>query len=303
MRYLLLAGTSVLALAACGGGGTTPGLLPPPARSASASIVFSVPLAAEQVGSIGRAAGYVAGGGATFTFSEDGVVAFAGTALQAGSYADPRTGATATIAPGTSSAQLTVTVAVGARSGKHDLGIAVSKADGTVMLSANERGVTLVPGSALTLPLAGDVATGYIACATSDQIRRGDDCAGYANFDRTTDTYTFTAVAADAAGYPFVQGLAGDAPVRFANGPYEVVESPSDVPRLVTIAGGPWSAPGAVLSGASGSYGNPFTVQCVHTGVAHLILRLSGPGTILPLDAQAGSVAVNCTASGALTII
>ncbi len=160
------------------------------------------------------------------------------------------------------------------------------------------------------------VASGYITCATSDQARLGNDCGGYANFDPQTSTYAFTAVAADAAGDPIVQQLAGGSPVGFANGSYEVVESANDAQRLVAIGGGPWSAPGAALATPAGSYGNPFTVRCLHTGIAQLALRLTAgsaagsapngaaPGTLLPIGPQkSASMSVNCNAGGSLTII
>ena len=200
----------------------------------------------------------------------------------------------------------------------------VIAADGTVLASAQGTYSLAGGGStnAVALPLNGGIASGYIECATPAQIAAANNCANYANFDLATGLYTFTAVAADAGGYPIATQLANGAAVPFANGAYNVVESPADNPAIVAITGGPWSAPGSALPAVTGAYGNAFTVRCIRTGTAQLQLQLVGgaptnpvsgyaydagtspaPNALLPIGAHGpSSVAVNCTASGSLTI-
>ncbi len=328
MRKLLLAGVITLGLTACGGGGGTgaPAATPlqAPGGPATASISFVVPVAAQHVADIGRAPQDVVGTAQRFSIFEDGVALFGGATLQAGSYAGLAGGATATVTSGSSGASFTVTVSVATGAGAHTFGVVVTAVDGTILASA--QGTYSLSGggstNALTLPLNGGIASGYIECATPAQIAAGNNCAGYANFDLATGLYTFTAVAADSGGYPIATQLANGAAVPFANGAYNVVESPADNPAIVAITGGPWSSPGSALPAATGAYGNAFSVRCIHTGTAQLQLQLVGgaptapvngyaydaskfpsPNAMLPIGVHGpSSVAVNCTASGALTI-
>jgi hypothetical protein len=328
MRNLFLAGIATAGLAACGGGGAGSAAAPAvqgPGGRATASISFNVPVAAQQVANVGRTAQLVAPAAVKFSLFEDGVALFGGVLLAPGTYTDPSSGATATVSPGSSAAFLTVTVNVTSGAGAHKFGVVVTANDGTVIASAQGTYSLAAGGGTtpVTLALAGGIASGYIECATLNQISTGNNCANYANFDANAGLYTFTAVAADADGYPIVAPSADGAAPAFANGAFKVVESASDNPPIVTITGGPWASPGSAFAAATGSYGNHFNVRCMHTGVAQLELRMVGgaptdpvsgypydpstypaPNAVLPAGARSpGSVSVNCTASGSLVII
>lgn len=329
MQKLFCVGIASICLAACGGGGgggSAPGVTP--AQSAGgrvpASISFTVPAAPQQVADLGRAPQLVTGGAAKFSLFEDGAALFSGVALQPGTSADPISGATAAVTAGAGAAFFNVTVNVTSGAGSHKFGVVVASSDGTVIASA--QGIYALGAgagaTAVTLALGGGIASGYIECATPDQIAAGNNCANYANFDANAALYTFTAVAADASGYPIVTQAVNGAPAAFANGAYKVVESPNDNPPIVSVTGGPWSNPGSAFVASAGSYGNHFSVRCMHMGVAQLELRMVGgsptdpvagypydpstypaPNAVLPAGARSpGSVSVNCTASGSLVI-
>jgi len=203
-----------------------------------------------------------------------------GVALQPGTYTDPNSAASATVSAGSGAAFYTVAATRPSAAGAHDFAVIVSSTDGTVVGSA-QRTISIAAGStsAAALALGGGVASGYIECATLGQITAGNDCANYANFDTNAALYTFTAVAADASGYPIATQLANGAPVAFSNGAYTVIESPGDNPPIVSVSGGPWSNPGTAFAALVG-------------------------GAVLPAGAHSpGSVSVNCTASGSLTIL
>jgi hypothetical protein len=329
MRNLLWIGVALVGLAACGGGGGTGSgapAVPQPGQGlqATASIAFTVPVGSQHVADVGRASQDVTAAAQRFSIFEDGAALFTDVALQPGTTTAPG-GATATVTAGNGNASFTVTVTVATAAGSHLFGVVVTAVDGTV-LAAAQGTYSLSGGStstnAVTLPLSGGVASGYIECATPAQIAAGNNCANYANFDLTTSLYTFTAVAADSSGYPIGTQLGTGGAAPFANGAYKVIESASDNPAIVEITGGPWSNPGSALSAATGAFGNSFNVRCVHRGTAQLQLQLVGgaptvqvagytydpskypaPNAVLPIGTRtATSVAVNCTASGSLTI-
>jgi hypothetical protein len=327
MRNLLWIGTALVGLTACGGGGGsgTPAV-PQPGQGprATASIAFTVPVGAQQIANVGRAAQDVAAPPQRFSIFEDGTALFSDVTLQPGTTTAPG-GATAIVTAGNGNASFIVTVTVATAAGSHTFGVVVTAVDGTV-LAAAQGTYSLSGGSsstnAVTLPLSGGIASGYIECATPEQIAAGNNCANYANFDASTSLYTFTAVAADSSGYPIGTQLGNGGAVPFANGGYKVIESASDSPAIVEITGGPWSSPGSALPAATGAYGNTFNVRCIHRGTAQLQLQLvSGAPSVqvagytydpskypardavLPIGTRtATSVAVNCTASGSLII-
>ncbi len=307
MRKLLCVAGATIALAACGGGGGSTASITPVQGSggrAAASISFTVPVATQQVANVGRAPQLAAGSAVKFSLSEDGALLFNGAALQPGTYTDPNSAATATVSAGSGAAFYTVAATIPSAAGAHDFAVIVSSTDGTVVGSA-QRTISIAAGStsAAALALGGGVASGYIECATLGQITAGNDCANYANFDTNAALYTFTAVAADASGYPIATQLANGAPVAFSNGAYTVIESPGDNPPIVSVSGGPWSNPGTAFAAPAGAYGNQFNVRCMRTGIAQLQMQLVG-GAVLPAGAHSpGSVSVNCTASGSLTIL
>lgn len=157
----------------------------------------------------------------------------------------------------------------------------------------------------------GTVARGYIECDTQAHTAAGNNCDNAANFTPASAPafggyYTFTAIAANASGSPIDQQLSNGGALSFANGSYGVIEAPSDGAALVTISGGPWSMPGSAFTGATGSYGNQFTVTCTHVGTAHLVLEISnGAVATLPFGSTAfasNATAVDCSASGSLTV-
>ncbi|HEX3469039.1 MAG TPA: hypothetical protein VHT05_13255 [Candidatus Elarobacter sp.] len=158
----------------------------------------------------------------------------------------------------------------------------------------------------------GTVARGYIECDTQAHTAAGNNCDGEANFTPAAPPayggyYTFTAIAANGSGSPIDQQLSNGGALSFANGSYGVVEAPSDGAPLVTISGGPWSMPGSAFTGATGSYGNQFTVTCTHVGTANLVLQIvsNGVAATLPFASSAFSsstTAVNCSASGSITV-
>ena len=327
MRKLLIIGIATLGLAACGGGGGSgaPAAVQPqgPGGRATASIAFTVPVGPQHVASVGRAPQDVTAPAQRFSIFEDGAALFTDVALQPGASAGDG-GAVATVTAGAGSAAYTVTITVATAAGSHTFGVVVTAVDGSVLATA--QGTYSLSGggsaNAVTLPLSGGIASGYIECATPEQIAAGNNCANYANFDTSTSLYTFTAVAADSGGYPIGTQLANGGPAPFANGAYKVIESPTDNPAIVSITGGPWSSPGSVFPAATGTYGNAFTVRCINRGTAQLQLQLVGgaptvavagytydpskyppPNAVLPIGARnASSVSVNCSASGSLTI-
>ncbi|HZW52892.1 MAG TPA: hypothetical protein VFF00_02595 [Candidatus Elarobacter sp.] len=152
---------------------------------------------------------------------------------------------------------------------------------------------------------SGTVGAGYIECDTAANIAAGNDCNGYANF--SNGAFAFTAIAATSSGTPIAAQAGSGGALGFANGAYRVAESASDSPAIVAVSGGPWAAPGAVLSGPGGSYGNRFFVQCVRRGTASLELELisGADASALPLATgafPANTTTVNCSASGAVTV-
>jgi hypothetical protein len=164
-----------------------------------------------------------------------------------------------------------------------------------------------------TLPASiGTIATGYIECDTQAHTAAGNNCDGEANFTPATPPasggfYTFTAIAAGAAGSPIDQQLSNGGALSFANGSYRVIESPSDGAPMVTVSGGPWSMPGSAFSGASGSYGNEFSVTCTRVGTANLLLQTVSNGNVraLPFGSSAfasNTTTVNCSATGSITV-
>ena len=328
MRKLLIIGIATLGLTACGGGGGSgaPAAVPPqgPGGRASASISFTIPVGPQHVANVGRVPQDVAAPAQRFSIFEDGAAVFTDVPLQPGTSAGAGGGATATVTAGSGSASYTVTITVATGAGSHTFGVVVTAVDGSVLATA--QGTYALSGgggtTAVTLPLSGGIASGYIECATLDQMAAGNNCANYANFDTSTSLYTFTAVAADSSGYPIGAQLANGGPVSFANGAYKVIESPSDNPAIVSVSGGPWSSPGSAFSAATGTYGNAFSVRCINRGTAQLQLQLVGgaptvavagyaydpskypaPNAVLPIGTRsASSVSVNCSASGSLTI-
>jgi hypothetical protein len=168
-------------------------------------------------------------------------------------------------------------------------------------------------GNAVMPASSGTVASGYIECDNAVNIAAGNNCNNYANFSPAPSgsvggTFAFTAIAASPSGAPILTQSGGAGALGFANGSVRVVEAASGSPAIVSISGGPWSTPGGVLSGNGGSYGNAFTVQCVRTGTAQLQLQLvtASGAQSLPLATGAYSTnvtAVNCSASGSLTIL
>ncbi|HEV2740822.1 MAG TPA: hypothetical protein VGU66_19860 [Candidatus Elarobacter sp.] len=328
MRNLLWIGVALIGLAACGGGGGSGTAAVPSSGQGprtTASIAFTVPVGSQAVADVGRASQDVAAAAQRFSIFEDGAALFTDVALQPGTTAAPGAESTATVTAGTGNASFTVTVTVATGAGSHTFGVVVTAVDGTV-LAAAQGTYSLAGGSsstnAVTLPLSGGIASGYIECATPAQIAAGNNCANYANFDTSTALYTFTAVAADSSGYPIGTQLGNGGAVPFANGAYKVIESASDNPAIVSITGGPWSSPGSAFPAATGAYGNTFNVRCIHRGTAQLQLQLVGgtpavqiagytydpskfppPNSVLPIGTRSTtSVAVNCTASGSLTI-
>jgi hypothetical protein len=163
-----------------------------------------------------------------------------------------------------------------------------------------------------TLPASiGTIATGYIECDTQAHTAAGNNCDGQANFTPATPPasggfYTFTAIAAGAAGSPIDQQLSNGGALSFANGSYRVIESPSDGAAMVSISGGPWSMPGSAFTGASGSYGNQFSVTCTRVGTANLLLQTASNGKVGALAFGSSAFAsntttVNCSATGSFT--
>ena len=157
------------------------------------------------------------------------------------------------------------------------------------------------------LPAAtGTIGAGYVECDTAANIAAGNDCNGYANF--SNGAFAFTAIAATASGAPIVQQVANGGVLGFSNGAYRVVESPGDGAAMISISGGPWAAPGSVLSDAGGAYGNRFFVTCLQRGTAHLQLQLvsGSAGVGLPFATASFSrneTAVDCSSSQSLTVI
>jgi hypothetical protein len=158
----------------------------------------------------------------------------------------------------------------------------------------------------------GTVAAGYIECDTQAHTAAGNNCDDYANFTPVAQpggggAYGFTAIAATASGIPIALQLSNGGGLSFANGSYRVIEAPSDGAAIVTIAGGPWSMPGQSFAGAGGSYGNAFSVTCVHVGTANLQIQLAGAGGAQPLAFASAAFAsnvttVNCSASQSIGI-
>ncbi len=328
VRHLLIIALAMLGLAACGGGGGSGAPAAPqpgPGGRATASIAFTVPVGTQHVANVGRAPQDVAAPAQRFSIFEDGAALFTDVSLQPGTNTGAG-GATATVTAGSGNAAFTVTITVATAAGSHTFGVVITAVDGTVLASAQGTYSLTGGGSgstnAVTLPLSGGIASGYIECATPEQVAAGNNCANYANFDGNTSLYTFTAVAADSSGYPIGAQLANGAPAPFANGAYKVIESPGDSPPIVSVTGGPWSSPGAAFPAATGTYGNTFNVQCVKRGTAQLQLQLVGgaptiqvagytydpskyppPNAVLPIGTRsASSVSVNCTATGSLII-
>ena len=166
-------------------------------------------------------------------------------------------------------------------------------------------------GSALP-PASGTIASGYIECDTAANIAAGNNCNNFANFFPAPapgggGTFVFTAIAATASGTPIAQQLVNGSSATFSNGAYQVVEARGDNPQILSISGGPWAAPGSVLSGAEGSYGNRVSIVCMHPGTANLELQLvAGSNTpALPFATQSFSsnaATVNCSAAGSIII-
>jgi hypothetical protein len=156
----------------------------------------------------------------------------------------------------------------------------------------------------------GTVATGYIECDTQAHTAAGNNCDNFANFTPVVQpggggAYGFTAIAATASGIPIALQLSNGGGLSFANGSYRVIEAPSDGAAIVTIAGGPWSMPGQSFAGAGGSYGNAFSVTCIHVGTANLQMQLVSAGNAQPLSFASAAFAsnvstVNCTATASV---
>lgn len=157
----------------------------------------------------------------------------------------------------------------------------------------------------------GTMASGYIECDTQAHTAAGNNCDNFANLTPAPQAgaggaYGLTAIAATASGAPIALQLSNGGGLSFANGSYRVIEAPSDGAAIVTIAGGPWSMPGQAFAGASGSYGNAFSVTCIHVGTANLQMQLiaAGNGQSLPFASAtfaSNLTTVNCTASESVT--
>jgi hypothetical protein len=321
---------AVASLAACGGGGSsvTPAQpiptiaaaapAPPQAdAAASATAVFSLVIL--QIGaqnfnatsSTLRRPAYVSQGTTEMSFIVDGVPAITDTPLVSGSsattYALPQ-GQTATIqsiavhnVPNLPAGMtyFTVQVALQMIPGNHTIGVVLlgtrspgvtpsyvlSEGQGTYAFSFGTNG-TLAP-----LVLQAVVASGYVQCDTLAEA--GDTtgtCGNYANYDPASHSYAFTAVAADAEGYPIPTaaqaGGANEGANPFENGALVPVET--DGLGIVKLSGGPWTtpgthllAPGTTVAGTFGgpySYGQRFTATCVQYGTARIGLQLNGAG-------------------------
>jgi len=156
----------------------------------------------------------------------------------------------------------------------------------------------------------GTMSTGYIECDTQAHTAAGNNCDDFANFTPAPQpggggAYGFTAIAATASGVPIALQLSNGGGLSFANGSYRVIEAPADGAPIVTIAGGPWSMPGQAFAGAAGSYGNAFSVTCIHVGTANLQIQLVSAGNAQPLSFASAAFAsnvstVNCTATASV---
>ncbi len=309
------AGALTLALAACGGGGgggsTTPPVVHPPTGGdrAIATISFNVPREPQNMASFGRTPQYISPGTDKIAFMIDKhevitdaeVVNYSNAGPNGnGTFTDPTTGTTITLAANASSpAYFAVTLTIDTTPGSHEFGVVLKSGTPAYVLSEAQNTYNLPPTPANGTPTAlgnlalnGVMGTGYIECPTlaENQDTTGT-CSNYANFTAATPpasggTYQFVATAADYDGFPVVYQTVGAGPVAFDNGSYSVVETTATPILTITQTGAPWSNPGNALTGPSGGfvpgtgfiYGNAFTVSCNHTGVGTLALQLS-PGT------------------------
>ena len=299
-RLLSISLVFAFALTACGGGsgGSSPnGGLPivdptptsgPQSHQATATITLKIPAhdsqASAAAGTGRRSPGhsrpdYVSPAQNTFTFLIDGQIALYVNQTTNQTISTPTSnGSTITFNGETSGQVYTVTLTLTTTPGQHLIGAVIQGNQPAYVLSEGQRVYTLAPGpnaNLATLALNGVMGTAYIECATAAQITAGNNCNNYANFNPVTGQYTFTAIAADADGFPIVQqpNPYGPGNVPFDNGSFTVVETTA-TPILTVTDAGPYGDPGTAITGPSGgyyvpgvfTYGQSFNVQCNSVG-------------------------------------
>ena len=314
-RLLSISLVFAFALTACGGGGSTANLGGPPivdptptsapqSHQATAKIKLKLPGHDSQASAIagsGRRSSsghsrpdYISPGQNTFTFLIDGQTALYVNQTTNQTISTPTSnGSTITYNGETSGQVYTVTLTVTTTPGQHLIGAVIQGNKPAYVLSEGQRVYTLAPGpntNLATLALNGVMGTAYIECATDAQITAGNNCNNYANFNPATGQYTFTAIAADADGFPIVQqpNPYGPGNVPFDNGSFTVVETTA-TPILTVTNAGPYGDPGTAITGPSGgyyvpgvfTYGQSFNVQCnqVGQGTVGLETTQSAPTT------------------------
>ncbi|MEO9264045.1 MAG: hypothetical protein ABI282_08105 [Candidatus Baltobacteraceae bacterium] len=244
-------------------------------------------------GKIVRRPSYVSPGQNTFTFLVDGQTAYAfNQTTGVGGPVTTSNGSTISFSGETSGNDYIITLTVDTTPGTHLIGAVVQGNAPAYVLSEGQHSYTLAPGAntnLVPLALTGVMGTAYIECATVAQILADitagtDNCGGYQNFNQTTGQYTFTAIAADADGFPIVAQNSpyGPGNVRFDNGGYTAVETTS--PAILTVSNmGPYIDPGVALTGPSGgfyvpgqfTYGNQFNIACNKVGQGTVGLQIT----------------------------
>jgi len=284
----LFAGAAIV-LASCGGGTTGATSAPVPAQTspaldATATITVLVPDSSDQVAQAhARTPLFISPGTDKISILVDGISIVSEAQIAKLRPADRLTSVTSTSVNGL----LAVKIGFKTAAGKHTLGIVLNSNLEDQVLSEGQTAVTVGHGDDNdlgTLSLLGVAASGYIECATESQIAAGNTCKNYANLNN--GTYTFTAVAADYAGYPIFNEIVNRQPLRFDNGAFSVTES--DGKGIVSIAqpAGGFASPGSTLNNAAGggapvtglTYGNAFTVRCARPGTTLLSLQLGPNG-------------------------
>ncbi|MGR4064943.1 MAG: hypothetical protein ACLQPV_05800, partial [Vulcanimicrobiaceae bacterium] len=304
------------ALTACGGsgGGYTPfnaGANPTPAPVApSGKSTATIKLTLPEHDADATTAAAVAKGGVfrhvrpdfispaqnTFTFLIDGQKALYVNQTTNQTVSTPTSNGSTIVFSGESSGSVyTITLNVTTTPGEHLIGAVIQGNVPAWVLSEGQRVYNLAPGpnaNLATLALNGAMGTAYVECATAAQNVAGNNCNDYANFNPVTGLYTFTAVAADADGFPIVQqsNPYGPGNVPFDNGSFTVVETTA-TPILTVTNAGPYGDPGSTITGPSGgyyvpgifTYGQGFNVQCNSVGQATLGLQIAQSAPTAPV--------------------
>jgi hypothetical protein len=369
MLKRLLAGVSLLILAACGSGAGSNGLVPiskPPVTTqanAKSSITFTIPLGssslraplsqdARHANASARKPLFIDGnsdGGMSVYFDGVSIVpnvdfttmngkVGGGTLANGGSY----TFSSQIVTEGaTNQLAALVTVQYTTIPGLHTIGAVQTNGacTGSDPCLSNNNGYVLAEGEVVfsLAPGTNPAKALYLKGVAESAFICDSGCTGGLGTPLADGSYNLDVVVADENGTAIPHQVDNGKPVPYDNGPYDIVTVDPTVAVVTDAASkaplGDFSTPGThrhsqdiMKPNGNGIYGETVNVKCIKTGsttieakltatsaIGHVLGFAPTPGTNYPMAGSVlgftgadnyygGTMAINCSASGTLTI-